>query len=179
MLKYYNNNSNNNIINIDLELIRYKCFLKIQKSLQYLITKYFNTILFSKKKNYNITINNIFSSLIFSQYIYKNSDIFIPKLHNIDIFKKTIKHYIKDDINMISKLKDFINEFIKIYNNNYYYFLKKTKNNGLFYKWLNEYENLSCRRVSWFKYLAKNLNKYSYILGNKNTNYKDLILIHV
>ena len=42
MLKYYNNNSNNNIINIDLELIRYKCFLKIQKSLQYLITKYFN-----------------------------------------------------------------------------------------------------------------------------------------
>ena len=29
---------------------------------------------------------------------------------------------------------------------------------------------------TWFKYLAKNLNKYSYILGNKNTNYKELIL---
>ena len=128
MLKYYNNNSNHHIINIDLELIRYKCFLKIQKSLQYLITKYFDSKLFSKKKNYNITINNIFSSLIFSQYIYKNPDIFIPKLHNIDIFKKTIKHYIKNNINMISKLKDFMNEFIKIYKDNYYYFLKKTKN---------------------------------------------------
>lgn len=54
--------------------------------------------------------------------------------------------------------------------------IEKTKKNGLFYKWLNDFESMSCRRVSWYKYLAKNLNSYSYILGNKNTNYKELIL---
>ena len=54
--------------------------------------------------------------------------------------------------------------------------IEKTKKNGLFYKWLNDFESMSCRRVSWYKYLAKNLNSYSYILGNKNTNYNELIL---
>ena len=54
--------------------------------------------------------------------------------------------------------------------------IEKTKKNGLFYKWLNDFESMSSRRITWFKYLSKKLNNYSNILGNKNTNYKELIL---
>ena len=57
-----------------------------------------------------------------------------------------------------------------------YTIIEKTKSNNLFYKWLNDFESMSCRRITWFEYLAKKLNNYSSILGNKNTTSKELVL---
>jgi hypothetical protein len=57
-----------------------------------------------------------------------------------------------------------------------YIIIEKVKNNNLFSKWLNDYETQSHRNISWFSYLAKKLNNYSYILNKKKTNDKELTL---
>jgi hypothetical protein len=170
----------------------------MQKMLLYLINKYFSYKLFNKKKNLIVTINNIFSAFIFSQYIYNNKDIFIPSIHNITNFKKTIKYYIKDtkySLNFDNFINDFINYYEKEYNyfttkkynitNNYTITTKIIKNKdnniNIYFKTnikiYNNYLNrvLNTIFISYDKYIA--LKKRYIIINNTTENFDKYIYI--
>lgn len=183
-MNYINNELNINFdykihinnLNINDELIRGKCYLKILKIFLNLIKKYFNEKLFIKKKPYTRTISNILSSFIFSQYIDNNDeDPFIPKLKSLDLLKNIIFDYVKED-NSINNLNLFFSDFINLYNNNYNIFLKILKssknkfykvtknkvtiNNKEFYKLILKYNNNSIILQNILNHIIISKNKY-------------------
>ena len=195
-MKYLNNNLNLNFeylnfetnLNINNELIRAKCYLKILKFFLNLVRKHFKEILFTKKKPFTRTISNILSSFIFSQYIKNNNeDPFIPKLKSLDLLKNIIFDYIKED-ECLKNFNIFFDDFKMHYNYNYSIFknkLKATKNKFYklikkeliiekksFYKFYLTYETNSVILQNILNHIMISKNKYKFLekkyWGSKN-----------
>ena len=186
-MKYQNNDLNLNFeylnfvtdLNINNELIRGKCYLKILKFFLNLVKKYFKESLFIKKKPFTRTISNILSSLIFSQYIKNNNeDPFIPKLKSLDLLKNIIFDYIKED-ECLKNFNIFFDDFKVQYNYNYNFFknkLKDSKNkyyklskqekvveNKTFYKLNLVYDNNSIILQNILNHIFISKNKYNFL----------------
>ena len=128
--------------NLLLELYRTKLFLQVQSIFIKKMLIKFGKNIFNRKKNFNRTLLNLFSSWIFVQYANANTkidvDLFPDNNLNYDSLITTMKDFAKDEDNFDEAKIDNLVDYLDLEN-----IMRKKKNNFLFYNKSTYYKNMN------------------------------------